>query len=29
MLTFHPLEARMEGKLFATVPMARARVPGG
>jgi hypothetical protein len=29
MIAFHPIEARMEGKLFATVPMARAKVSGG
>jgi hypothetical protein len=29
MITFHPIEARMGGKFFATVPMARAKVPGG
>jgi hypothetical protein len=29
MITFHPIEARMEGKLFANMPMARAKVPGG
>ncbi len=29
MLVFHAIEARMEGKLFATVPVARAKIPGG
>ena len=29
MLTFHPIEARMEGMLNLTVPVTRAKVPGG
>jgi len=29
MLAFHPIEARMEGMVTATVPLARAKVPGG
>jgi hypothetical protein len=29
MVVFHPIAARMEGRLSATVPMARAKIPGG
>jgi hypothetical protein len=29
MITFHPIEARIQGKRLVTVPMVRAKVPGG